>query len=51
MRSGLLLHLCPPCRQFADLFGIEEDSRWRVLGMLGAKDLATFGVVRKIEMF
>lgn len=43
--SGLLLHLCPPSGQFADLFGLEEVLRWRVLAVLGAKDLATFGVV------
>lgn len=47
VRSGLLLHLCPPRGQFADLFGIEEVLRWHVLGMLSAKDLAVFGMVRK----
>lgn len=45
--SGLLLHLCPPSGQFADLFGVEEGLRWRILGMLGARDLATFGLVRE----
>lgn len=47
MLSGLLLHLCPPPGQFADLFGVEESLRSRVIGMLGARDLATFGLVRK----
>lgn len=45
MRSGLLFHLCPPSGQFADLFGVEEGLRRRMLGMLGAKGLATFGMV------
>lgn len=46
VRSGLLLHLCPPSGQFAALFGVEESLRRGILGMLGAKDLATFGLVR-----
>lgn len=47
--SGLLLHLCPPSGQFADMFGVSEELRRTVLGMLGARDLATFGLVRDRE--
>lgn len=44
--SGLLLHLCPPPGHFADLFGCGDELRRRILGMLDARDLATFGMVR-----
>lgn len=47
--SGLLMHLCPPSGQFADLFGLEEDLRSQIFGMLGARDLSTFGLVRERE--
>ncbi|CAM9818024.1 unnamed protein product, partial [Pylaiella littoralis] len=45
--SGLLLHLCPPPGHFADLFGCGEDLRRRILGLLGARDLASFGLANK----
>lgn len=43
--SGLLLHICPPSGQFADLFGLEDSLRERILAMLGVKDLVAFGLV------
>ncbi|CAN0376245.1 unnamed protein product [Ectocarpus sp. 8 AP-2014] len=45
--SGLLLHLCPPPGHFADLLGCGDELLRHVLGMLGARDLATVGLVRK----
>eukprot|EP00752_Nemacystus_decipiens_P011939 g10587.t1 len=41
---GLLLHLCPPPGHFADLFGCGDELRQRILGLLGPRDLATFGL-------
>lgn len=43
--SGLLLHLCPPPGQFADLFGLDEGLRERILALLSVRDLVTFGLV------
>ncbi|CAN0003204.1 unnamed protein product, partial [Ectocarpus sp. 8 AP-2014] len=42
--SGLLLHLCPPPGHFADLLGCGDELLRHVLGMLGARDLATVGL-------
>ncbi|CAM9848992.1 unnamed protein product [Ectocarpus sp. 12 AP-2014] len=49
--SGLLLHLCPPPGHFADLLGCGDELLRHVLGMLGARDLATVGLVRKGGLF
>ncbi len=45
VRSGLLLHLCPSPGPFADIFGCGDEVRLRILGVLSARDLATFALV------